>query len=95
MASNTVINLNKVRAASETENAERAVFVFDYFAPGSNVDQYTQRPLVKVQHGSLRRNAAGEWIFNGVNLYRVGERGGDPGVRTYRLGNINGLVRRP
>ena len=97
MASNLVVNLNKVRAASETDCAESSVFVFDYFAPGSAEGQTSQRPLVKVIRGSLNRSDDGEWLFKGVNLYRINENGkGTKGaIRTFRLDRINGLVRRP
>ena len=97
MASNLVVNLNKVRAASETKHAESSVFVFDYFAPESAEGQTSQRPLVKVIQGSLERSDEGKWMFKGVNLYRINENGkGTKGaIRTFRLDRINGLVRRP
>ncbi len=97
MASNLVVNLNKVRAASITDRAESSVFVFDYFAPESVEGQVNQRPLVKVIQGSLERSDGGDWMFKGVNLYRINEHGkGVTGaIRTFRLSRINGLVRRP
>lgn len=97
MATNLVVNLNKIRAASETDRAESSVFVFDYFAPQSAVGQTSQRPLVKVIQGSLERSDDGKWMFKGVNLYRINESGkGTKGaIRTFRLDRINGLVRRP
>lgn len=95
MTSNKVINLNKVRAASATERPERAVFVFNYFAPESAIGQVEQRPLVRVINGSLSRLNDGDWLFKGVNLYRVGNKGGQGGVRSYRLSRINGLLGRP
>jgi len=95
MTSNKVINLNKVRAANATERPERAVFVFNYFAPESSIGQVEQRPLVKVVPGSLSRLTDGDWLFKGVNLYRVGTKGGQGGIRSYRLSRINGLLDRP
>jgi hypothetical protein len=97
MTSNKVVNLNKVRAASNATRPELAVLVFDYYAPQSGVGQVEQRPLVKVVNDSLSRLDDGDWVFKGVNLYRVGETnsGSDRGVRTYRLSRINGIARKP
>lgn len=94
MTSNKVINLNKIRAASNTKRPEAAVCIFDYFAPSSQEGQVEQSPLVKVVQGSLTRLEDGDWTFKGINLYRVGEKN-NPGYRTYRLSRINGRVRRP
>lgn len=93
MTSNTVVNLNKVRAASRTKFVGAQVLVFDYFAPESSRGDVEQRPIVRVVRNSLRRTKDGEWIFAGVNLYRVNDN--DRGVRTYRLSRINGLARKP
>ena len=95
--SNLVTNLNKIRAANTTKQSENATLLFDYFAPGSAEGQTSQRPLVKVIRGSLNRSDDGEWLFKGVNLYRINENGkGTKGaIRTFRLDRINGLVRRP
>lgn len=95
--SNLVVNLNKIRAANQSKTPERAIFLFDYFAPESVVGQISQRPLVKVIQGSLERSDEGKWMFKGVNLYRINENGkGTKGaIRTFRLDRINGLVRRP
>jgi hypothetical protein len=97
MASNLVRNLNKIRAANTSSNPESSVFVFDYFAPDSAVGQNNQRPLVRVIGDSLQRTVDGDWMFKGVNLYRINERGkGISGaIRTYRLSRINGIVRQP
>lgn len=96
MVTNKVINLNKVRAASDTIRPESSVLLFDYRAPESAVGQVEQRPLVKVIHESLTRLPDGDWSFKAINLYRVGELGGsDRGVRTYRLSRVNGIVRKP
>ena len=93
MTSNTVVNLNKVRAANDTDRPESAVLIFDYFAPESQEGQTEQRPLVRVESDSLRRLEDGDWMFKGTNLYRVNE--SDKGIRTYRLSRINGIARRP
>lgn len=97
MASNLVVNLNKIRAANTSSDPESSVFVFDYFAPESAVGQNNQRPLVRVIGDSLQRTEGGDWMFKGVNLYRINERGkGVAGaIRTYRLSRINGIVRQP
>jgi hypothetical protein len=96
MTSNKVVTLNKIRAANAASRPELAVLVFDYRAPESSVGQVEQRPLVKVIGGSLSRLDDGDWMFRGVNLYRVGEYGGvDKGVRTYKLSRINGIARKP
>ena len=97
MASNLVVNLNKIRAANASTSPESSVFVFDYFAPDSAVGQSNQRPLVRVIGDSLQRTVDGDWMFKGVNLYRINERGkGISGaIRTYRLSRINGIVRQP
>jgi hypothetical protein len=96
MASNLVVNLNKIRAANASNSPESSVFVFDYFAPESAMGQNNQRPLVRVIGDSLQR-IDGDWMFKGVNLYRINERGkGIAGaIRTYRLSRINGIVRQP
>lgn len=94
MTSNKVVNLNKVRAANVATRPEHAVLVFDYHAPESAVGQIDQRPLVKVEPGSLVRLDDGDWLFKGINLYRVGEAGG-AGFRSYRLSRINGIARKP
>ena len=96
--SNKVTNLNKIRGAARSANPERTVLKFEYFS--SDVSETTgtweQSPLVRVVPDSLRRNRSDEWIFTGVNLYRVGSNGGaDRATRTYRVDNINGIVRRP
>lgn len=93
MTSNTVINLNKVRAANDADKPEAAVLIFDYHAPESATGQTEQRPLVRVEFDSLQRLQDGDWMFKGTNLYRVNER--DRGIRTYRLSRINGIARRP
>ena len=96
--SNLVVNLNKIRAANVTDcPAESAVFVFDYFAPESASGEIRQRPLVRVIGDSLTKLNDGNWIFKGVNLYRINDHGkGVSGaIRTFRLNRINGLVRQP
>ena len=93
MTSNTVVNLNKVRAANKTKFVGAQVLVFDYFAPESGSGDVEQRPIVRVEQGSLRRLENGDWMFRGVNLYRVDQ--SDRGIRTYRLSRINGLARKP
>lgn len=96
--SNKVTNLNKIRAASNAANPERSVLLFDYFCAdiSETTGKWEQRPLVRVVPSSLRRSNAGDWVFSGVNLYRVGDKGGaDRATRTYRVDNINGIVRRP
>ena len=97
MTSNLVVNLNKVRAANQSDRAESSVLVFDYFAPESASGETNQRPLVRVISESLERTEAGEWMFKGVNLYRINEQGkGIQGaIRTYKLDRINGIVRQP
>lgn len=97
MASNLTVNLNKIRAANMSSSPESSVFVFDYFAPESAAGQNNQRPLVRVIGNSLQRTDDGDWMFKGVNLYRINERGkGIAGaIRTYRLSRINGIVRQP
>lgn len=97
MTSNLVINLNKVRAANQSTRPESSVVIFDYFAPESEAGETQQRPLVRVITDSLQRTDSGEWVFKGVNLYRVNERGQgvNGAIRTYRLSRINGLVRTP
>lgn len=98
MTSNLVINLNKIRGASVVNRpAESAVFVFDYFAPGSSSGETRQRPLVRVIGDSLKRLDDGDWMFKGVNLYRINDRGkGISGaIRTFRLSRINGIIRQP
>lgn len=93
MTSNTVINLNKVRAASMNKLRAAQVLVFDYIAPESAFGDVEQRPIVRVEPDSLRRLEDGDWLFKGVNLYRVDDN--DKGIRSYRLSRINGLVRKP
>jgi hypothetical protein len=96
--SNKVTNLNKIRAAARTENPERSVLLFDYYTEdvSETTGKWEQRPLVRVLPESLRRSKSGDWVFNGVNLYRVGNSGGENrATRTYRVDNINGIVRRP
>jgi|SoiMetStandDraft_5_1073268.scaffolds.fasta_scaffold1382095_1 hypothetical protein len=93
MTSNTVVNLNKVRAANKNKFVGAQVLVFDYFAPESENGDVEQRPIVRVVPNSLRQTKDGEWIFAGVNLYRVDDN--DRGVRTYRLSRINGVARKP
>lgn len=93
MASNTVKNLNKVRAASKSKSVNAQVLVFDYHAPESDSGDVDQRPIVRVKRNGLFRTKDGEWAFIGVNLYRVDDN--DRGVRTYRLSRINGLARKP
>jgi len=97
MASNLVVNLNKIRAANTSNDPVSSVCVFDYFAPESAAGQSNQRPLVRVIGDSLTRTDDGEWMFRGVNLYRINEHGkGVSGaIRTYRLSRINGIVRQP
>lgn len=94
---NLGVNLNKIRAASATERPDRAVFVFDYFAPNSDARETRQRPLVRVVRNSLRRANDGSWVFKGVNLYRINGNGTNAvdAVRTFRLDRINGLLHRP
>ncbi len=94
---NLVVNLNKLRAASNTGVAESAVFVFDYYAPSSDSGEERQRPLVRVVKDSLKRSEAGDWLFKGVNLYRINSdgKGFKDAVRTFRLDRINGVVHRP
>jgi len=91
--SNKVSNLNKIRAANLNKRREAQVLVFDYFAQNSEVGQTEQRPIVRIERNSLRQLEDGDWIFKGVNLYRVDDT--DRGVRTYRLSRINGLARKP
>jgi hypothetical protein len=93
MTTNLVTNLNKVRAASQTKFRGAQVLIFDYFAPSSGSGDVEQRPIVRVEPNSLRRLDDGDWMFKGVNLYRVDE--GDKGFRTYRLSRINGVARKP
>ncbi len=93
MTSNKVVNLNKVRAANLSKFVGAQVLVFDYFAPESTSGDVEQRPIVRVIPKSLRRTKEGEWVFAGINLYRVDDN--DRGVRTYRLSRINGLARKP
>lgn len=97
MTSNLIINLNKVRGASQSCIPERATILFDYFAPESESGETQQRPLVRVTTDSLKRTNDGDWMFRGVNLYRINESGkGIAGaIRTYRLSRINGIVRQP
>lgn len=97
MASNLVVNLNKIRAANTSSSPESSVFVFDYLASESAAGQNNQRPLVRVIGDSLKRTGNGDWMFKGVNLYRINERGKGIGgaIRTYRLSRINGIVRQP
>ena len=96
MTSNLVANLNKVRAANNTDCPESSVLVFDYFAPESAQGQTNQRPLVKVIKDSLTPLDDGDWMFKGVNLYRIDESGkGTKGaIRSFRVRRINGLARR-
>lgn len=95
--SNLVVNLNKIRAANAATEAESSVVIFDYFAPESEAGQNSQTPLVRVIGESLQKTQDGDWMFRGVNLYRINEQGkGISGaIRSYRLSRINGLVRRP
>lgn len=97
MTSNLVVNLNKIRAANDAVRPESSVFIFDYFAPESAEGESNQRPLVRVINGSLSRLDDGDWMFKGVNLFRINEQGkGISGaIRTYRLSRINGIVRQP
>ena len=97
MTSNLVVNLNKVRAANTSNRPESSVLIFDYFAPESAKGQINQRPLVRVISDSLERLDDGDWMFRGVNLYRVNEQGvGTTGaIRSYRLSRVNGIVRQP
>lgn len=97
MTSNLVVNLNKIRAANSATRPESSVVIFDYFAPESAAGEQNQRPLVRVVNGSLRRSQDGEWMFTGVNLFRIDEntRSVSGATRTYRLDRINGLVRSP
>jgi len=96
-SANLVANLNKIRAASQSTRPESSVLIFDYFAPESAQGQYVQRPLVRVVQDSLQRTEDGRWIFKGVNLYRINDKGkGVSGaIRTYKLAHINGIVRQP
>ncbi len=93
MRTNTIVNLNKVRAASKARMREAQVLMFDYFAPQSSKAQVEQRPIVRIEPDSLRQLEDGDWLFKGVNLYRVDDN--DRGIRTYRLSRINGLARKP
>ena len=95
--SNLVVNLNKVRAANTSNRPESSVLIFDYFAPESVEGQTNQRPLVRVISDSLERLDDGDWMFRGVNLYRVNEqgRGTQGAIRSYRLSRVNGIVRQP
>ena len=95
--SNLVVNLNKIRAANFANRpAEASVVVFDYFAPQNESGELNQTPLVRVISGSLVQTVDGDWMFRGVNLYRVNEDGtANDAIRTFRLSRINGLVRRP
>lgn len=96
--SNLVVNLNRIRAANVVDRpAESAVFVFDYFSPESASGETRQRPLVRVISDSLRKLDDGDWVFKGINLYRINDHGkGISGaIRTFRLNRINGLVRQP
>lgn len=95
--SNLVVNLNKIRAANRAKNPEASVCIFDYFASRSASGQNDQRPLVRVVKDSLCRTQENEWVFRGVNLYRVDENSQQvsEAIRTYRLDRINGLVRQP
>lgn len=93
MTTNLVANLNKVRAASLNKFRCAQVLVFDYFAPESGKGDVEQRPIVRVEPNSLRRLDDGDWIFKGINLYRVDSN--DGGYRTYRVSRINGLARKP
>lgn len=97
LKSTKIANLNKVRAASRpTTSAERSVLVFDYYAPESEAGQVVQRPLVRVIDNSLRKTDDGDWMFRGVNLYRVDAEGKHASaVRTYRISRIQGIARRP
>lgn len=93
MKTNKITNLNKVRAANKASFREAQVLMFDYFAPQSSSCQVEQRPIVRVEPNSLRQLDDGDWLFKGVNLYRVDDN--DRGVRTYRLSRINGIARKP
>lgn len=93
MTSNKVANLNKVRAANKASLRYAQVLMFDYFAPESVSGDVEQRPIVRIEKDSLRRLSDGDWIFKGVNLYRVDDK--DKGIRTYRLSRINGVARKP
>ena len=95
--SNLVVNLNKVRAANIANRpAEASVVVFDYFAPENESGELNQTPLVRVISNSLVQTSDGDWMFRGVNLYRIGEDGkADDAIRSFKLSRINGLVRRP
>jgi len=97
MTSNLVVNLNKVRAANQSERPESSVIIFDYYAPESVEGETNQRPLVRVVSDSLQRLDDGDWMFKGVNLYRINEhgKGVNGAIRTYRLRRINGIVRQP
>ena len=97
MTSNLVVNLNKVRAANRATRPENATLVFDYFAPESAEGETNQRPLVRVITDSLQRLDDGDWMFKGVNLYRVSETGNgvNSAIRTYRLRRVNGIIRQP
>lgn len=94
---NLIVNLNKIRAANVTARPESAVFVFDYYAQTSNEGEERQRPLVRVVKDSLHKSKDGNWVFSGVNLYRINNKGGggDSAVRTFRLDRINGVIHRP
>lgn len=95
--SNLITNLNKIRGANKSKTPEGATILFDYFAPESAQGQNNQRPLVRVITDSLVRDGEGNWMFRGVNLYRINEQGkGISGaIRTYKLNRINGIVRQP
>ena len=95
--SNLVVNLNKVRAANTSDRAESSVLIFDYFAKESAQGQTNQRPLVRVINDSLERLDDGDWMFRGVNLYRVSDQVRDVGgaIRSYRLSRVNGIIRQP
>jgi hypothetical protein len=94
---NLGVNLNKIRAANLTDRPDRAVFVFDYYAPSSDSHEVRQRPLVRVVRNSLRKSKDGSWVFKGVNLYRIDNKkiSAKDAVRTFRLDRINGLLHRP
>jgi len=97
MTSNLVVNLNKVRAASSSQRPESSVLIFDYFAPDSVAGETNQRPLVRVISDTLERTEEGEWVFKGVNLYRINDKakGVSGAIRTYRLSRVNGIIRQP
>jgi len=94
---NLTVNLNKLRAASNTDIAESAVFIFNYFAASSDSGEERQRPLVRVIKNSLKKSSDGKWLFRGVNLYRIdgSGKGNKSAVRTFRLDRINGVINRP